>query len=182
MGAVGAIFGGVCSYAELQTLLIQTARHNQFEQLTNSNIVQATRKRIQESESADPFADIAKPIASLPTKKQLESIATSTPTSRPPKQFDLSEGRVCPLDAPDNSGCWTNVNKGDIKTIHWAKGKGLVVESIETEDGQTVYPTPAPSRWPYLFAAILPLLGFLIPWGAIRAIGWVAAGFVASTR
>ena len=153
LGAVGAIFGGACSYAELQTLRNQTARHNQFEQLTNSDIVQATRKRIQESESA--------------------------PTSRPPKQFYLSEGRVCPLDAADNSGCWTNVNKGDIKTIHWAKGKGLVVESIEIEDGQTLYPTPAPSRWLYLFSSILPLLGFLIPWGAIRAIRWVAAGFAA---
>ena len=74
----------------------------------------------------------------------------------------------------------SQVSKGGIKTIHWTKSFG--VESIETEDGLTLYPTPAPGAWSYVLIAILPVLGFFIPWGAIRAIGWVGTGFTASAR
>jgi hypothetical protein len=72
------------------------------------------------------------------------------------------------------------VNKGGIKAIHWTKTLG--VESIETDDGQTLYLTRAPSAWRYLLIALFPALGFFIPWGAVRAIGWVGAGFVACPK
>ena len=74
----------------------------------------------------------------------------------------------------------SDVNQGGIKTINWTHDFG--VASIETQDGQTLYPTPAPGAWSYVLIAILPLLGFFVPWGAIRAIGWVLAGFVQSSK
>jgi hypothetical protein len=58
----------------------------------------------------------------------------------------------------------------------WNDASGIY--SIETVDGQTLRPTPAPPAWEYLFVALAPVFGFLIPWGVIRAIGWVGAGFV----
>lgn len=76
----------------------------------------------------------------------------------------------------DSSGWQVTVNSGGIGTITW--GSNYTVQSIETTDGQTLYPTPSPGRWSYFLIVILPVLGFLIPWGAIRAIGWVGAGFV----
>ena len=69
----------------------------------------------------------------------------------------------------------SEVNKGGIRTINW--GKGFEVSSIESDDGQTFYPTPAPSAWLYLLIALLPFVGFLIPWGTVRATGWVGTGF-----
>jgi len=69
----------------------------------------------------------------------------------------------------------TDVNKGGIKTINW--GENFAVESIETDDGQTRYPTAVPGMWLYFLIAILPVLGFFVPWGAVRAIGWVGTGF-----
>jgi hypothetical protein len=74
----------------------------------------------------------------------------------------------------------SEVNKGGIRTINWDEGFG--VYSIETEDGQTLYPTPAPSEWNYLWVALFPVLGFFIPWGAVRAIGWVGVGFSQPSR
>jgi hypothetical protein len=56
------------------------------------------------------------------------------------------------------------------------------IYSVTTDGGQILYPTPAPSAGSYFLVAILPLLGFFIPWGAIRALGWVVAGFVASPK
>jgi hypothetical protein len=73
----------------------------------------------------------------------------------------------------------SEVNRGGIATINWSHDYG--VASIET-DRQTLYPTAAPSSWLYLFIVLLPLLGFIVPWVAIRAIGWVGAGFVASPK
>jgi hypothetical protein len=72
------------------------------------------------------------------------------------------------------------VDKGGIKAIHWTKDNEI--ESIDTQDGRTLYPTPAPGLWSYVTIAVLPLLGFFIPWGAVRAIGWVGAGFVAGPK
>ena len=72
------------------------------------------------------------------------------------------------------------IDKGGISTIHWSKDNEI--ESIETREGQTLYPTPAPGVWSYVLIAILPLLGFFIPWGAVRAIGWVGAGFVQPSK
>ena len=69
----------------------------------------------------------------------------------------------------------SEVNKGRIKTIHWTQD--LVVESIETMDGATLYPTAATTLWPYLLAILVPVFGFVIPWGSVRALAWVGAGF-----
>jgi hypothetical protein len=76
----------------------------------------------------------------------------------------------------------SEVNIEEVKTINWSMGTAYGVESIETKDGQTLYPTPAPSRWLYLFAAILPVFGFALPWSVVRAVGWVGAGFFVNPK
>lgn len=41
---------------------------------------------------------------------------------------------------------------------------------------------PASAAWRYPFVMLLPILGFFIPWGVVRAIGWVVGGFVANSK
>jgi hypothetical protein len=190
LGVVGAILGCFASYLELQSFLNQRTRYNRFEQLAASDVVQQERKcrlldhpggcvqmklppgyaldkpkqgkytdaDIAEPSQTDDFADIAKPL----------------PTGVPPK-FSAAE-------MEDSVPLSSKVNAEGIKTINWSKGMSYGVESIDTEDGQTLYPTPAPNRWLYLFAAILPALGFALPWGLIRAVRWVGAGYFATTQ
>ena len=74
----------------------------------------------------------------------------------------------------------STVNDAGIKTIRWTKDLG--VESIETADGRTLYPVSPPNRWLYLLAAFLPLLGFFLPWGLVRALCWVGDGFTATQK
>ena len=74
----------------------------------------------------------------------------------------------------------SQLNQSDIETIHWTKD--LQVGSIETDNGQTLYPTPAPEWRMFLLIAIFPVLGFFIPWGVVRAIVWVGAGFAEPGR
>lgn len=136
LGVLGAIAGGFVSYLEWQEIQSQRARHNKFEQLAASDVVQQERK-------------------------------------------NLAAGwvRIDPKTGERQGWEWpSTVDKGGIKAIRWAENYG--VESIETEEGETLYSTPAPSAWLYLLIALFPLLGIFIPWGAVRAIGWVGAGFV----
>ncbi len=162
LGVLGAIAGGFVSYLELQEIQSQRARHNRFEQLANSDVVKEQRKTLQ---SPDPFAGIAKPIPQHGRAKLSDA--------QPLPQIDPKTGEREGWEWP------STVDKGGIKAIRWAENYG--VESIETEEGETLYSTPAPSAWLYLLIAFFPLLGFFIPWGAVRAIGWVGAGFVKSS-
>jgi hypothetical protein len=74
----------------------------------------------------------------------------------------------------------SEVNKEGIKDIYWSND--LDVASIQTEDGQTLYPASAPSAWLYLLTATFPILGFFVPWGVVRSIGWVGAGFTQPSK
>jgi hypothetical protein len=158
LGVAGVIFGGFASYMELQAVLNQRARHNKFEQLAASDVLQQERKC--------RLAGIMSGCFDLPPGWSIKPM------------IDPKTGERIPPEKPpsDFSGWDSVVNKGGINSIIWTKD--YRVASIKTEDGQTLYPTSAPSAWLYLLIALLPALGFCIPWGAIRAIGWVVAGFV----
>jgi hypothetical protein len=156
LGAVGVIIGGFGSYAELQSILNQRERHDKFERLANSDVVQQERKCRLLGFYSGCF--------------QLPPLPPGATLDKPGFTVEEPDGR--PADS--------EVNKEGIKAIHWTKN--YAVESIETEDGQTFYPAPAPNRWLYLLAAIFPLLGFALPWGLIRAVGWVGAGFSANPK
>jgi hypothetical protein len=111
---------------------------------------------------------------------------TAPPCDKPHQPWEKcaerrSEAKYTIEDA-DGTVLSSQVDVGEIKTINWTKGKDYGVESIVTDDGQTLYPTPAPAPWLYLLIALFPVFGFFIPWGAVRAIGWVGAGFVQSAK
>lgn len=177
LGVVGAILGGFASFMELRTTLDQRARHNRFERLANSDVAKQA-KPDWFTQNAPESADhsMSEPQALLPAtvdaflaapeERQREALANM---SVPAKTALLEALRQRNESVVDKDG---------IKTIHWTEDYG--VESIETEDGQTLYPTPAPSVWTYLLIALFPVLGFFIPWSVIRAIGWVGAGFTTS--
>ena len=164
VGVLGAIAGGLASYFDLQSLLEQRERHNAFERFANSAVVQAERKRLQ---APDPFAAYGgKTIKSGADPKSTEGwVVSDSPVPPPPPGFILDH---------------SDVNKGGIKSLFWANN--YEVKSLETEDGQSLFPEPAPSFWLYPLAATFPFLGFLAPWGLVSALIWVGAGFVDAPR
>jgi hypothetical protein len=193
LGVVGAILGGVVSYLQLQSLMRQRADHRQFEQLANSGLVQEAKSWItlapeQRDKALDQMtpehkSQLAKALGFNGTPK-FDPNAPYEPIDKwaqyevkPPDPYEKYGGHEI---ADPNGTAPSEIDKDGIKVIHWTKDYS--VESIETEDGQTLYPTPAPSAWLYLLIALFPVLGLFIPWGAVRAIGWVGAGFVASPK
>ncbi len=179
LGVVGALAGVFASYDELQTVLYQREFHNKFEQLAASDVVQQERKILQEAwkpvQATRQYFDpkTGEPIQIDPRTGVGIEIAPKTGQSF---EIDPQTGERIHGFIPDPS----EVNKGGIKAIRW--DKDYRVESVETEDGLTYYLNPAPAEWEYLLIALFPILGFFIPWGVIRAIGWVGAGFFQSAK
>lgn len=211
LGVAGAIVGAIGSYSYLQPILHQQELHNRFEQLTNSDVVKRERKTLQAAPDFIPDTSQASPgswTKNSATQNGQMNRAAVTPNIQGlppgailrPIQPDGAPIQFQYVLLPDGSYGKFNANatndqiraqvekdfpdaylsKGGITTIHWSHDYG--VTSIETLDGQTLYPTAAPSAWRYLLITILPLFGFIIPWGVVRAIGWVGAGFVANTK
>jgi hypothetical protein len=116
------------------------------------------------------------------SNKRFEQLAASPVAQQARHSIEIA----CAQD-PSNKQCgddsyapMSEVNKGGIKTIYWSKD--FQVELIQAEDGQNLFPKSPASSWNELLPALLPILGFFIPWGAVRAIGWAAAGFVHSSK
>jgi hypothetical protein len=110
LGVVGAILGGFASCLELQTVLDQRVRHKRFEQFANSDVVKKERDR------------------RFPPPARLDQYAEE------------------PISGPHNPkndagyAAWpSEVNSEGIKDIYWSR-EDLRVNSIQTEDGQTLYP------------------------------------------
>lgn len=152
LGAVGAVCGGFASYMELQSVIRQRTDHIRFERVENSDVVKQERNRRFPPPLREFDEDTAEPISGPHNPKSESGYAVSP----------------------------SEVNKEGIKNIYWSHN--LDVNSIEMDDGETLSPTPAPSAWHYAVIVLFPVFGFLIPWGAIRAIWWVGAGFSASTK
>lgn len=171
LGVVGTILGGFASYVELQPVMRQRADHKRFEELANSPVVRQARKSCFEDSSQSqsehgPWEKYQTPQENLPPLPKGAKLI-------PPYCY-------MPLNDP-NAFYYTpsETNSGEMKTVHFENRE---IASIETTNGQTLYPTPAPDVWSYFLIAILPVLGFFVPWGAVRAIGWVGAGFVARPK
>jgi len=196
LGVVGAIGGGFVSYLELQDVLNQRARHSRFDQLATSDVVKQERKILQAWTPApgspqqvdpetrqrirkQPYSDI--PAGAVVVHDPGSQKTYLDPKTGEPVQSEdpyASRGGVA-LDWSTFIHIPSEVNKGGVGTINW--GTNYSVASIVTEDGQTLSPTPSPAAWQYLSIVLCPIFGFLIPWGAVRAIGWVGAGFVAKS-
>lgn len=71
-------------------------------------------------------------------------------------------------------------NRAGIEAIEWSDD--CSVSMIKTVTSEWLYPGLAPRSWEFSLIALLPIFGFLIPWGAVRAIGWVLTGFVQGQR
>jgi hypothetical protein len=126
-----------------------------------------------DSNSAGGTGQRQAPAGAVPT-----SLASTLPPLPPGAVINFNVyapygGVVAPL-VPQSVA--SAANKEGIKSVVWKKN--LEVQSIEKEDGDVVISSQSPSLWTYLLVLIFPVVGFVIPWGAVRAIAWVGFGFV----
>jgi hypothetical protein len=206
LGIVGAICCSLALIVEFRPLLEQTLRHYRFEKLASSQAVQDSRNCWKgvltehgcNEERTGPWGAIHQ-IGATPA---LMAWSVAFPNSQ---AVELSDGliRDFPLSmsreqienvlqkdfSPSGAGVrhrqltkgpWEEfplsiVDRGEISVVRWNANLGIA--SIETRDGQVLYPTPLPPWWKYPSIALVPILGFLVPWCAVHAGGWMVSRF-----
>jgi len=74
-----------------------------------------------------------------------------------------------------------NLREGTRRLALFAGGAGFVfcgLISLSVFQDEFRGRTAVPSAWNYIVQAVLPLIGFAVPWCIVRGIGWVLAGFL----
>lgn len=112
--------------------------------------------------------------------KVFEELAASDDVTKEQTRLRAEEKTRLRAGIEVSSVPWSEVNGERIKTIFW--NRDFSVYFFEMEDGGDVSSEPSPSAWTYLLGVVFPALGFFIPWGAIRAIGWVGDGFIQTRK
>lgn len=170
VGVIGTALGCFASYTVLHDAMRARARYKTFERLATSDVVQQERKSWGLAKIPVNYDALAKEDCAIDLSAGFNRQDAQKYLAARAKHCDEHQDPFAAIAKP-----FSEVNRGGIKTITWTKD--LRVESIETEDGTTVYPAPAPTLWPYLLAAIFPVLGFFVPWGSVRVLTWVGVGF-----
>ncbi|HVY92191.1 MAG TPA: hypothetical protein VHA14_05565, partial [Bryobacteraceae bacterium] len=65
-------------------------------------------------------------------------------------------------------------NPQEIESVSISEG---LVTSIQVKGGRSVYPAASPMALDYLYAFGCPIIGFMVPWGAVKILVWIGMGF-----
>jgi hypothetical protein len=192
LGIAGALVGGYASFLELRNI----AKYREFRKFANSYSVrleaqsftadvQHVRTIYLNSKAHDDSQmpqgrENANRSDPLSAARQISGLIAAERTDR-----DNAERRLLLIQRTHSE-----IKMNGVRKINWTKDYGinaidisfpwprhLDIESIETEDGHTLFPVPSPSVSTYLSIVLLPMVGFLIPWGICRATGWIGIGF-----
>ena len=112
-------------------------------------------------------------IMALPTMQKVAKadwVTVSGGPVKPPEGYILT---------PSQGGI-IEVNLEGIKRV--LTDKTGMVSSIELLTGETVRRTEPPTLQAYLAPLFFPVIGFLLPWGAVRVLTWVGIGFLEPPR
>jgi hypothetical protein len=206
LGIAGAVCGAFAALVEFRPSLKEAVQHYRFEKFASSDAVQDSRncwkgvltERGCNEEKQGPGGVIhqagATPIPMAWSLAFPDSQAVELPDGQI-RDFPISMSKRQIEDAvqeqfPSGStvgrhehltkGPWEEfplsvVDRGEISVVRWNADLGLA--SIETGDGEVLYPVPSPAWWTYALILMFPILGFFIPWSAVRAGGWIGSQF-----
>jgi hypothetical protein len=173
LGALGGLVGGVVGYIGAQPLWAARANHKRFASLM---ALPAMRKVTMEVKHSGTIS------AGVPSFEDFMKEYSDTGRIFTGRLKDLEGVEVFESTYADGSrdifkaSPLLKGNPDGIEKVHIdATG---VISSIGLSTGETIYQTDLPSFFrAYLAPALFPLAGFLLPWGALKAVAWVGAGF-----
>jgi hypothetical protein len=160
-GILGCIVGVFLSFLFFNQFREEMKNYGNYGKLASSKTIQAEQRALKNPSAtkAQSMSSIREDWNNMSQEEQEKFIRSLSAEER--IQFAADMG-------------W---NDG-IKSVEYDKDFGIV--SILTMKGETVYPAERPSRWMAVLIVALPVFGYFIPWGVVRAIGWVGVGFVTS--
>ena len=205
LGLLGGITGGVLGYSELQNAWSLHTRFKRLQALPVMDDVAAaikaypkftaigpiqpdTAQQRQQTVPIPPGATIDWSAANAPKTAARSGYATEPPGWEP--VFETRKSGESDKIADPDAEITVDAKNADyadpIKAVN--ADKTGAISSIELTTGERVHREPDTFKAHLALAASLllpfcyPVIGFLVPWGAIRACVWVGSGFFAPPR
>jgi hypothetical protein len=198
LGVAGGILCGFLEFSDAQGVWNQLAAHRRFESLMAAPIMQKVAKAARdyqrevpaEYQMAGGLAEYDASAGKIGPRRDADQYrqvfqqiqqARSSGTS----DDDIRYGLVLAGYTKDEIAAL--LPQRGLRPVHvrivvggiagaWVDEAGLVT-SVEPSPGTPVERTEAPSFKAWCRVLLYPILGFLLPWGGIRALTWVGTGF-----
>jgi hypothetical protein len=189
LGIVGALVGSLPAYLEFQQFQSQRNERARFESLMNSEIMRDLAKKIAEQNIRNTTINLKhdgiKAIyldeqgnPKVPAKTYFDEhgnpVAVDSFIPDKPTPGFLPEKPAAPLTVIFEEPLEVKTDR--IEEVEVNQTGGVI--RLKLENGNMVENTPVPATASYVEVALIPLVGFLIPWGVIRLITWIALGFL----
>jgi hypothetical protein len=202
-GAAGCVAGGILGYWHIDEVWkVHAAKITAFERVESSPLMREVAETLKETRAEGPKAPPkvepvppkgAVPLRVPPPPKGF--VPFPVPAPQPHAKDDWVDEENCTIRDPlrwsdkaaadDFSAVIGVTTAGDkeIQTVYMDKNG--VATSIELTTGEWVHRDPKTLRAHLVFVIRLllsicyPAVGFVVPWGAIKAGAWVADGFAA---
>lgn len=195
LGLLGACAGGVLAYATASPVWKAWRDQRRFQALVDTPTVRRVSGAewfAKHSPGADKWCDVD-PTVKVPPGYRLDGPCYETNSDDKgrlhwvelqPWERDWSKeqhpvvGQVVNTLLRLESFAPNHPNRDGIALIYYdVRG---AVTSFELATGEKIEQHSRPSLLAFAVPLLLPLVGFLLPWGAMKSIAWVAAGFVTS--
>lgn len=193
LGITGGVVGGCFSYTGAKTVWQEYTEYKSFTSSMASptmlKIAKAARDEHQRCENL-AITKAGKQDLSKMTDEQLEALRRDLMANQqtkpshygPPEKHQKLSRYDLLADAVRE---WANscevsviqVNLNGIKQVTVDKTGSVLV--IDLQNGEILQRTDAPHIGAYFGILVFPLLGLLVPWGAVRVLIWVGSGFFA---
>lgn len=199
-GLLGAAGGAFLSYIQLRPLLAQRAQSRTFKMLVSSPVVTQELEDLNANRAAATATSpwLAGPILSTEINRGgIRAIHFGPwvgyrgvdPSGRKTGKYRIETDKgtyevetTAPVDLSKLSDEQLEAYRRVLSAKQKQHYSANDVIEIETEDGNTVHRTDPPPQWTYLLAPVFPILGFLLPWGAIKTLTWIGTGFFGSGK
>jgi hypothetical protein len=191
LGLSGFIVGCYASFGDAQALWSARSAHRKFESLMASPTMQKVAKAARDYQkdawakyrgmpAAEPAASAKDPWEEAAKQFMAEQTRQAAIASKFGGIPVENEGETRPQTATlgpweKPSGFVLSVKLDGIEDV-WLSATGLIAQ-IDLSSGEPVPRVDPPTLKAYLVPLLYPILGFLLPWGGIRVLTWVATGF-----
>ncbi len=192
-GFVGAIACAFVSYTHLKPLLAQRSQNKRFDSLVLSHGVQKEIEFLKTNGNIGAIVEInADELTPVPVVSEAKRVASGVDGKTPKKSIEEIVNESCGGECVKcgESGGSAPIKEGGIKRVFFgayttvggehcfsSKTSANDITAIQTDDGQTILRTDPPATTSYIALLVFPLVGFLVPWGILKALTWIATGF-----
>lgn len=184
LGILGMLAGTVVGWPEFELYRNQRQQYKKFESLMSRDAMKDTLRQI--SALSEFGRQIKRKYPGSYDDLSDARVGWRTADKYPDLYDSFKDGKISPratskpdwfvINAPNQPVIVVQVKEDGIKEVVLDEDT-YGIQEIQLTSGEKIDRKSEPSEGMLATAFGLPLIGFLLPWGGLRALTWVATGF-----